>query len=125
MEAESQAPDYIQNAAKYAIKNNFLTKNKIEEEIKKYGFIRNSFSKTLVTIFTLNQFKDGINYPFELSEYFKPIYKYQENIVSYMIETCPILTQSVENFKTEKGYISEDNLSSLYDEDKEKCGTKY
>ncbi len=42
-----------------------------------------------------------------------------------MIETCPILTQSVENFKTEKGYISEDNLSSLYDEDKKKCGTKY
>ena len=63
--------------------------------------------------------------PFELSEYFKPIYKYQENIVSYMIETCPILTQSVENFKTEKGYISEDNLLSLYDEEKEKCGTKY
>ncbi len=57
LEAESQAPDYIQNAAKYAIKNNFLTKNKIEEEIEKYGFIRNSFSDTLVTIFALNKFK--------------------------------------------------------------------
>lgn len=125
LEEAKQAPDYIQNAAKYAIKNNFLSKSKIEEEIKNYGFIRNSFADSLVTVFILNQFKDGIDYPSDLSEYFEPIYQYQENIVSYMLEKCPILTQSIENFKAEKGYISEDNLSSLYDEEKEKCGTKY